>query len=590
MSGFIGLKPTLLTCKTLISSFPSSITLQKPVLSFIHRRANLHTLTRSISENRLIGSTPLNVTNNPIPVHDSGISIQGDDNQIEHEKKLQKIKDMLHNEGEHAAKGLAMIDAIQRLGIEYHFRDEIHAILLRHYTIPTNHDQHNLHEVALRFRLLRQGGYYVPTGVFEEFQEQWKFKGKLSCDIKGLMGLYEACQLSIEDEDLLDDASEHSYEHLNLLMVANNLDCNEAKAVEDSLKHPYYKSLPNFMDKNSLISCFKLEEENQWIDDLQEVADFEFQIVQLQHREEKAQVSEWWKDVGLSKKLKFARDQPLKWFLWSITALTDPSLSQQRVELVKPISLVYILDDIFDVQGTLQDLTFLTNVVDGWDIDATEQLPDYMKIWFQALDKMTNEVSNRVYEQHGWNPIVSLRKSWGSLCNAFLVEARWFSTSNVPSAEEYLENAILSTGVHVLLVHLFFLLGEGIDKKNVEFIEGNPGIIRSTAKIVRLWDDLGSAKDENQEGNDGSYLEYYMKEHQEHSPENARKHVLHMISDTWKQLNHECLFRNPFSPTLTKACLNVARMVPSMYSYDENGSLPLLEELMNSIINQKVSK
>ncbi|XP_065877205.1 probable terpene synthase 13 [Euphorbia lathyris] len=225
-----------------------------------------------------------------------------------------------------------------------------------------------------------------------------------------------------------------------------------------------------------------------------------------------------------------------------------------------------------------------------WDIASIEQLPDYMRICFQALDKITNEVSNRVYEQHGWNPIVSLRKSWGNLCNAFLVEARWFFTSNLPRAEEYLENGIVSTGVHVVLVHLFFLVGEGINKENVELIEGNPGIMRTTSKILRLWDDLGSAKDENQEGHDGSYVEYYMKEHQESSRETARKYVLHMISDTWKQLNQDCLFHNPFSPTLAKACLNIARMVPIMYSYDENCSLPLLEEVMNSFVHQKVSK
>ena len=43
--------------------------------------------------------------------------------------------------------------------------------------------------------------------------------------------------------------------------------------------------------------------------------------------------------------------------------LTDPSLSDQRVELTKPISLVYVIDDNFDVYGTLDELTLFTNVV-----------------------------------------------------------------------------------------------------------------------------------------------------------------------------------------------------------------------------------
>lgn len=83
---------------------------------------------------------------------------------------------------------------------------------------------------------------------------------------------------------------------------------------------------------------------------------------------------------------------------------------------------------------------------------------------------------------------------WASLCNAFLVEAKWFASGKLPNADEYLENGIVSSGVNVVLVHIFFLLGEGINKENVELVDSNPGIISSTAAILRLWDDLGSAE------------------------------------------------------------------------------------------------
>ena len=83
---------------------------------------------------------------------------------------------------------------------------------------------------------------------------------------------------------------------------------------------------------------------------------------------------------------------------------------------------------------------------------------------------------------------------WASLCNAFLVEAKWFASGHVPKDEEYLKNGAVSSGVHVVLVHLFFLLGHGITKENVDLVDDFPGIISSTATILRLWDDLGSAK------------------------------------------------------------------------------------------------
>ena len=67
--------------------------------------------------------------------------------------------------------------------------------------------------------------------------------------------------------------------------------------------------------------------------------------------------------MGLSKEMEFAREQPVKWFMWSVAVLTDPSLSELRVEFVKPISLVYVVDDIFDVCGTLDELILFTKTV-----------------------------------------------------------------------------------------------------------------------------------------------------------------------------------------------------------------------------------
>ncbi|KAJ9168991.1 hypothetical protein P3X46_020463 [Hevea brasiliensis] len=457
---------------------------------------------------------------------------------------------MLKKQGKDAEfQGLAMVDAIQRLGVEHLFQAEIDAILQRQYMmVPKTHNDTDLHEAALRFRLLRQEGYYVPAERTNRFKaEDGKFKKELTHEIKGLMGLYEASQLSIEGEVILDEAGDYSYQLLHSYMTS--LDYPEARAVEHTLKHPHHKSHPKFLAKDFVTN---LQGANGWMNELQELAKFDFTMVQSQHQQEILRISEWWKELGLNKELEFARDQPLKWWIWSMTVLTDPSLPEQRIDLVT-ISFVYMIDDIFDAYGTLDDLTLFTQVVDRWDIAATEQLPDYMGICFNALNNVTNEISFK----------------WASLGNAFLIEAKWFASGDLPNSEEYLKNGNLSLGVNAVLVHLFFLLGQGITKENVELIDANPGIINSTARILRLWDDLGIAKVQRQ----GC------------SVESVRKHVHQMISETWKQLNKECLFQNPFSLTFTKACLNVARMVPLMHRYDENYRLPILEEHISSLLH-----
>jgi len=78
--------------------------------------------------------------------------------------------------------------------------------------------------------------------------------------------------------------------------------------------------------------------------------------------------------------------------------------------------------------------------------------------------------------------------------NAFLQEAKWFASGNVPNSEEYLKNAIVSTGVHVILVHAFFYMGQGITEKTVSLMDDFPTIISTTAKILRLCDDLEGDK------------------------------------------------------------------------------------------------
>ncbi|XP_021666789.2 probable terpene synthase 13 isoform X2 [Hevea brasiliensis] len=498
-----------------------------------------------------------------------------DDFSIEHhQKKLRALKHILRNVSEDdALEDLSMVDAIQRLGIEYLFKEEIGSILQRHSTIHRTYNDNDLHEAALRFRLLRQ------EGVFKNFKDKGgKFKQKLKYDIKGLLSLYEASQLST-GEDVLDEAEDYSYRLLNSWVT--ELDHNQARAVENTLEHPHHKSLARFMAKHFIID---FQGENGWMNELQQIAIWDFKRVQSQYQQEIIHISRWWKFVGLSQDMKFARNQPLKWYIWSMAILTDPSWSEQRIDLTKLISFIYLIDDIFDVHGTLDELILFTEAVKRWDIAAAEQLPDYMRTCFNALDKVTNEISYKLYKQHGWNPVDSLRKTWASLCDAFLVEARWFASGRLPSAGEYLENGIVSSGVHVVLVHIFFLLGYGVSSEAVEFIDNNPGIISSSATILRLWDDLGSAKDEGQDGHDGSYVECYMKEYKGCSVETARKQVTQMISDAWKQLNQECLFPKSFSSTFSKACLNLARMVPLMYSYDDNQRLPVLEHHVKSLL------
>jgi Terpene synthase, N-terminal domain len=56
------------------------------------------------------------------------------------------------------------IDTIQHLGIDYHFQSEIDEKLQCLHGIQF--ESNDLHQVALRFRLLRQNGFFVSPGLY----------------------------------------------------------------------------------------------------------------------------------------------------------------------------------------------------------------------------------------------------------------------------------------------------------------------------------------------------------------------------------------------------------------------------------------
>ena len=125
--------------------------------------------------------------------------------------------------------------------------------------------------------------------MFNKFKnKEGKFKQDLRKDIKGLLGLYEASQLRIEGEDILDEAERFSSSILKAGL--EHLDHQEATFVEHTLEHPYHKSLARFMAKTFLND---FQGQNGWMTVLQELAKTDFNMVQSTHQRELLQILKW---------------------------------------------------------------------------------------------------------------------------------------------------------------------------------------------------------------------------------------------------------------------------------------------------------
>jgi (3S)-linalool synthase len=240
------------------------------------------------------------------------------------------------------------------------------------------------------------------------------------------------------------------------------------------------------------------------------------------------------------------------------------------------------VDDIFDVVGTQEELCRFTEAIKMWDLAAADSLPSYMRSCYSALYTITNDIADLVEREHGLYPMDQLKKAWAMLFDAFLVESKWLSANQVPSRDEYLSNGVITTTAPLALVHLFFMLGHDpsmMDSASLTHGHIHP-IISCPSKILRLWDDMGSAKHEAKEGLDGSYKKLYLKEN---PGGDAEGHMLGLIESEWEELNRQCLSRRSYPPSLTQVSLNFARMV-TQFGYDDEQKLPVVEDYLKMFL------
>ncbi|KAF5944553.1 hypothetical protein HYC85_018630 [Camellia sinensis] len=453
------------------------------------------------------------------------------------EGRLKELKDEVREmlsdaRTEPLKETLILIDSLQRLGLSYDFEYEIEQALQSIYSTQINYgggggDDDDLYMCALCFRLFRQQGYHVSSDSFKKFtDEKGEFKSVLKENARALLCLYEASHLRVQGEDILEEALKFTSKHLRSMLAHLNSPLSEQ--VKHSLEVPLHKGMPR-LEARHYINVYQADLARNSV--LLELAKLDFNLLQRLHQREISDITRWWKEREIATKLPFTRDRLVECYFWILGVYFEPKYSVVRSFMTKIIALASVIDDIYDVYGTLEELQLFIDAIERWEEAAISNLPEYMQVCFEALSEVMKEMEDKIttHEERSYH-IYYAKEGMKGLVRAYFVEANWFNTKYVPTFEEYLSISVMSSGYPMLAVQ----------------------------SLV-----------EQERGDAPSGVQCYMREHGV-SEEEACGKIREIVDIAWKDINEELQSPNRLLPLpLLLPALNLSRMMEVIYGHGD---------------------
>ncbi|PRQ52902.1 putative lyase [Rosa chinensis] len=398
--------------------------------------------------------------------------------------------------------------------------------------------------------------------VFKFFMDcDGSFKDCLCKDVKGMLSLYEASFLGIEGETLLEKALAFTSMHLkNLSRLHVTQDKGVLEQVSHALEMPLHHRMQR-LDARWYIEAYSKKAYASQV--LLEFAKLDYNVVQQTYQRDFKDISRWWKDKGLAKKLSFSRDRLMEWFFWSVGIVSEPQFSDVRKGITKVGALITTIDDVYDVYGTLDELELFTSVVERWDVNAVEILSDYqLELCFLALYNTVNEMTYETLKEQGVNVLPYLTKAY------------------TPTFDEYLANAWISVSGVVILVHTYFLLNQNISNEALKCLENHHDLLCWQSVIFRLLNDLATLKAELERGETATSISCIKRGGVVSDEESAHKYISNLIESSWKKMNKDGLIfgansaSSPFTKEFVAAATNLARIAQCIYQYGDGIGAP----------------
>ncbi|WOH13093.1 hypothetical protein DCAR_0832602 [Daucus carota subsp. sativus] len=451
---------------------------------------------------------------------------------------------------------LELIDNMEKLGLAYLFESEIKSVLDE---LVSNHNhsftgEKKLYNTALLFKLLRKHGYTVSQDVLEGLVEISPHP-----DVKAVLKLFEASHLAFEGEDVLEKANVITRKYL-MSIRSSDLDddaslANISRTLED----------PHNIWYNVKTQIQRYETNAKADSTLLNLAKHNFNMFQAIHQKEVKELLRWWRTLEFERILPFTRNRILESFVCAAGIASEPKFGSLRNWLTKSITLILVLDDVYDASGcTLEELENFTTVLNRRGNAESPTLPECMKICMRILNDTIKDIASQIEVEYGWKLVSPhLQKAWSTFSQALLKEARWFNLNYTPSIEEHTDNGRSSSSGPLLSLHIFFALIPQTERV-LDILKSTANHEQNVALIFRLCNDLGNFAVEIERSDPPSSIQCIMKERGV-SEEVARNQIKCMIASAWKKINYECVTQAPLLQPYLKYSTNIARVAHVVY-------------------------
>ncbi|KAL1815036.1 terpene synthase 6, chloroplastic [Daucus carota subsp. sativus] len=415
---------------------------------------------------------------------------------------------------------LCMVDTLERLGIDRHFKQEIRSVLDEAYSCWLQDDEEIFMDVdtcALAFRILRMNGYNVLSDKLTRIAKEECYLNSLGENLKDTneaLQLYRASEAIIySNESALEKQNSWSNRFLEHKLSNGSVHLDRCariifQEVHDALKFPFHSNLERMVNRRNIeqyeadsIKILKTSYSSPNISNAEYVrlAVEDFNVCQSIQQKELKLLESWVIESSLDK-LKFARQKTAYCYFSAAATLFSPELSDARMAWAKNGILTTVVDDFFDVGGSIEELLNLIQLVEKWDVnEETECCSEHVRIIFSALHHTICEIGESAFKRQAWHVTTHIIEIWLELLNSMLKEAEWTRDSYVPKLDEYMSNGFISFALGPIVLPTVYLIGPELSENVVQ-----NGELRSLFKLMstcgRLLNDIQSFKRESKEG------------------------------------------------------------------------------------------